>query len=158
MQLYLDLDGVLADFDALAGELCNTDNIHKFEFVFGPDAFWRRIDSDPFFFANLLPKEDAYELLNAVHQLNPIILTALPRAGAKTIEEQKRQWVADYVGDDTKVITCLAKDKPIYCKPGDVLVDDRNINRVEWEKRGGIFILHTGASDTINQLIAKGII
>jgi hypothetical protein len=89
--------------------------------------------------------------------LDPIILTALPREGAEKVDRQKRQWVRDYFGE-YEVITCQTKDKPNYCKPGDILIDDRAVNRDRWIKKGGTYIIHTTAARTVGALQALGII
>jgi hypothetical protein len=155
-KIFLDMDGVLADFDKAAGHLLGTDDIHKWEFVHGPKAFWRILDSFPNFFGSLPLMEGALHLWHSVVKREPIILTALPRVGASDVDKQKRDWVkaklpAKYEVD---VITCQTLEKPGYCNPGDVLVDDRAVNREAWEARGGKFILHTSAENTLQQLKA----
>lgn len=157
MTLYLDLDGVLADFDKAAGDRMGTDNIYRYEFVWGTKKFWEKINADEFFFADLEPMEDAYDLLEAVGHLNPTILTALPSENFETIAEQKRNWVSQHIGG-YNVITCFTKDKPDYCKRGDILIDDRAVNRDAWIAKGGTYIIHTTARRTIGALKALGII
>ena len=157
MTLYLDLDGVLADFDKAAGERMGTDNIYKYEFVWGQAKFWEKINVDPDFFAELEVMPDAWDLMGAVSHLNPIILTALPRTGAEMVDKQKRRWVDDNFGA-YDVIACQTKDKPNFCQPGDILIDDRAINRDAWIKKGGTYIIHTTAARTIGTLQALGII
>jgi hypothetical protein len=159
-KIFLDMDGVLADFDAAAGHLLGTDDIHKWEFVHGPKAFWRILDSFPNFFGSLPLMPDALTLWNAVRKEEPIILTALPRVGASEVDRQKRDWArtklpAHY---EVEVITCQTTEKPGYCNEGDVLVDDRAVNREAWEARGGKFILHTSAENSLQQLKAMGYI
>lgn len=159
MTLYLDLDGVLADFDSRAEAILGTDNIYKYEYVYGTDTFWRAIHKgDPCFFENLSMMPDADELWDATRHVNPVILTALPKSGANRVDEQKRQWVARHLSPAAKVITCLAHEKPNYCEPGDVLVDDRAVNRAAWEAKGGRFVVHTDARRTINELRSMGVI
>jgi hypothetical protein len=157
MTLYLDLDGVLADFDRRAGYRMDTDNIYKYEFVWGTGKFWDKINEDPEFFLNLGPTPDCYDLLEAVGHLNPIILTALPSSNSDGVDRQKRAWVKQHLGG-YEVITCLTKDKPNYCKPGDILIDDRAVNRDAWIAKGGIYIIHTTAARSIGALQALGII
>jgi hypothetical protein len=158
MTLYLDLDGVLADFDKAAGAQLGTDNIYKYEFIWGQSKFWQKINISEEFFADLEPMPDAWDLLGAVRHLNPIILTALPHTNAEAVDRQKREWVGDNLGYGLEVITCQTKDKPNYCKPGDILIDDRAINRDAWIKAGGTYIIHTTAARTIGTLQALGII
>ena len=157
MTLYLDLDGVLADFDGAAGARIGTDNIYKYEFVWGTKKFWEKINIDDDFFASLGVLPDAWDLMGAVRHLDPIILTALPHTGAEKVDRQKRQWVKDYFGA-YEVITCQTKDKPNHCKPGDILIDDRAINRDAWLANFGTYLIHTTAERTIGALKALGII
>ena len=100
---------------------------------------------------------DASDLLNAVEHLEPVILTALPRDNAERAAKHKRDWVSNHIGT-YEVLTCQTKDKPNFCKPGDVLIDDRAINRDAWLAKGGTYIIHTTAERTIGTLQALGII
>jgi len=84
--------------------------------------------------------------------LNPVILTALPKSDAADVDKQKRAWVAENLGPEVKVITCTTREKPLYCLPGDVLVDDRTVNKVNWELAGGVFIHHTSAAESLPQI------
>lgn len=156
--LFLDLDGVLADFDKTAGAILGTDNTYKFEFVHGNREFWRRLDEVPDLFASFDPMPDAYELWDAVKHLDPVILTALPKTNAASVDQQKRDWVSRHLGPTVRVITCETEDKPKFCRAGDVLVDDRAVNRSAWWAAGGDFILHTDARSTIERLWKMGII
>jgi hypothetical protein len=155
--IYLDLDGVLANFDKAAGERMGTDNIYKYEFVWGTKKFWEKINVDEYFFAELEVMDDAWDLLGAVGHLDPVILTALPSSNSEMVDRQKRAWVEENLGY-YKVITCLTKDKPNYCERGDILIDDRAVNRDAWIKKGGTYIIHTTAERTIGALGALGII
>jgi hypothetical protein len=157
VKLYLDLDGVLADFDKAAGERMGTDNIYKYEFVWGTKKFWDKINVDDSFFADLEVLPDAWDLLGAVGHLEPIILTALPKTGAELVDRQKRRWVRENLGG-YEVITCATHDKPKWCAAGDILIDDRAVNRDAWIAKGGTYIIHTDAKRTIGTLQALGII
>jgi 5'(3')-deoxyribonucleotidase len=157
MTLYLDLDGVLADFDKAAGAAMGTDNIYKYEFVWGTGKFWDKINEDPSFFAHLDPMPDCFQLWRAVCPLDPVILTAIPSTNGDKVAKQKKQWVEDYLGY-YQVITCPTKEKPNFCKPGDILIDDRAVNRDAWIAKGGTYIIHTTAARSIGALQALGII
>ena len=157
MKLFVDLDGVLADFDKSAGAILGTDNIYKYEFVWGQEVFWQKLNAYQKFFRNLEKMPDADRLWSAVKHLNPTILTALPHEGADRVAQQKRAWVYDHFGSP-EIITCLTKDKPNYCGPGDILIDDRAVNRDAWIKAGGTYVIHTTAARTIGTLQALGVI
>lgn len=156
MTIYVDLDGVLADFDCDAELYLHTDNIYKYEFVWGPKKFWDKLNEFPNFFRELPKKADADHLFfNLPWDIT--VLTALPSTDAARVEEQKRAWVHEHY-EGTPVITCQTKDKPSFCSPGDILIDDRAINRDAWIKAGGTYIIHTTAERTIGTLKALGII
>src|SRR5690606_19023657 len=111
-QIYLDMDGVLADFDAAARKALGTDNSYKWEWIHGTKAFWATLYANPNFFADLPPMPDALRLFERVEHLRPIVLTALPKTGAVEVDRQKREWVARYLGADVQVITCQTHEKP----------------------------------------------
>lgn len=157
-KLFLDLDGVLADFDSAAEAILKTDDIHKWQFVYGEDEFWKRMNAVPGLFAKFEPMDDARHFWEKVKHLEPKILTAVPKTNPTTVAMQKRQWVRKHLGADVDVITCGSRDKPEFCEPGAILVDDRAINRAEWEAKGGVLILHTCAGATLSALKVMGVI
>ena len=147
MKVFLDLDGVLADFDA--GVVALTGK-HPRELT--TRAMWRRIARAPAFFAALAFAGDGKRLWEFCRPLGPTILTGLPHGGWAA--PQKRSWVAQMLGPDVPVITCMSRDKARYAAPGHVLVDDRETARDRWEARGGVFIQHKDAATTIAALEA----
>lgn len=153
-QLYLDCDGVLADFDRRATEIFGMPP-DRFEKRFGLGTFWKRLATTPNFFAELPLMPDAMELYDAVKGVNPIILTGLPRGG--WAEPQKRRWAADHF-PGVPVITTSAALKREHCHPGDVLVDDKDKYRRLWEQAGGIFVHHSSAGQSIAALTALGML
>ena len=153
-QIYLDCDGVLADFDKGAEAILGMPP-GRFEKRYNPGLFWKRLAQAPDFFDSLPPMADAYALYEAVKHKDPIILTGLPRGN--WAEPQKRRWAeAHFPG--VPVITTMAALKREHCHPGDALVDDRVKHRKLWEDAGGVFIVHTDARSSIEALRAKGFI
>lgn len=147
-QLYLDCDGVLADFNAGAKTvLGKTPDV--FVAKYGMGRFWQRLAHTPDFYANLPLMPGAMELFSAVRHLDPVILTGLPRGNWAA--DQKVRWAAEHF-PGTRIITCMAVDKRKYAKPGDVLVDDTLRHRHLWEEAGGIFIHHCCVPETIEEL------
>jgi hypothetical protein len=161
MTIYVDLDGVLADYDSRANEVLNTDNHYKYEFIWGKEVYWHRVSASNNFFGKLSPMSDASLLWSTVRKVapyKPVILTALPSTDSEAVDRQKRRWVKDHIQHDAEVITCQTHEKPNYCKPGDILIDDRAINRDAWLAKGGTYIIHTTAERTIGALQALGVI
>jgi 5'(3')-deoxyribonucleotidase len=155
--IYFDMDGVLADFDKAAEAVLGVSG-HKFAFTHGDAEFWRRVDAVPDFFLGFDLMPGARALWNATKGRQRAILTALPKTGADNVARQKRGWVASYLGPEVTVITCLTKEKPNYCRPGDILIDDRNVNLAAWEAAGGIFIHHERVTDTLIRLGQLGLV
>jgi 5' nucleotidase, deoxy (Pyrimidine), cytosolic type C protein (NT5C) len=151
-RIYLDCDGVLADFDKGAEAILGLPG-HVFEKRHGAGEFWKRLARAENFFDSLAPLPDAFELYEAVKAKGPIILTGMPRGA--WAEPQKRRWAERHF-PGVPVITTLAALKREHCHPGDVLVDDRDQHRRLWEQAGGLFIHHKSARDSTAALKAAG--
>jgi hypothetical protein len=153
-QIYLDCDGVLADFEKAAAAIFAMPS-DAFEDRHGVAAFWRELARADGFFEHLDLLPDAMALYDAVKAKAPIILTGMPHG--KWAEPQKRAWAAKHF-PGVPVIATLAVMKREHCQPGDVLVDDRLQHRKLWEDAGGLFIHHTSAQSSIAALKAAGYI
>ena len=146
--LFLDLDGVLADFDAGARALLGMSSA-QFEAHYGRREFWRRIATAPNFYGTLPEMPDARQLFEAVAHLKPTILTGLPLGNWAA--PQKVEWAAEHF-PGVPIITCMARDKHQHMHPGDVLVDDRDNHRPAYEAEGVVFVHHKNAEDSLRQL------
>lgn len=147
-RIYLDCDGVLADFEKGAEAVLGMPS-RRFEQRFGLKSFWARLASTPDFFNTLELIPDAMELFEAVRHREPVILTGLPRGA--WAEPQKRRWTARHF-PGVEVITTSAALKREHCHPGDALVDDTVKFQHLWEKEGGVFIPHVSAAASIEAL------
>jgi 5'(3')-deoxyribonucleotidase len=147
-RLFLDLDGVLADFDAGAQALLGMTPT-EFEEHHGRREFWRRIASAPNFYGTLPQMPDARRLFDAVEHLKPTILTGLPVGNWAA--PQKVQWAHEHF-PDVPIITCMARDKHLHMSEGDVLVDDRDNHRAAFEREGVVFVHHKSAEDSLRSL------
>lgn len=150
--VFLDCDGVLADFDRGAARIFGVPP-QEYERRHGMGRFWSALAEAPDFFDTLDLMPDAMELFTAVRHLDPIILTGLPRGA--WAEPQKRRWAARHF-PNVKVITTTAALKREHCRPGDALVDDRDRYRDRWEHAEGVFIHHTSAAASIAALRHHG--
>lgn len=149
-QLFLDLDGVLADFDRGVEEITG-----KRPDQLGTSEMWRALAGHENFFGTLALMEDAQQLWDFCEPYEPIILTGLPRGDWAAA--QKHDWVANMLGRDVEVITCWSRDKHKWSGPGRVLVDDRASHADKWEAKGGEFILHRSAQQSIHRLTELGL-
>lgn len=147
--LFLDLDGVLADFDRGVREVTG-----KAPEELPMKVMWRELSRHRDFFGTLKFMHDAQELWEFCAPHNPTILTGLPLGS--WAPEQKRRWVAHMLGAHVRVVTCMTRDKPRFASAGAVLVDDREKTRLGWEAAGGVFVLHTNARHSMAALKGLG--
>ncbi|WP_207538504.1 HAD family hydrolase [Sabulicella rubraurantiaca] len=147
--LFLDLDGVLADFDR--GVLAVTGRRPE---ELPLKTMWAALSRAPAFFDTLEFMEDAEVLWRFCAPHKPTILTGLPLGS--WAPEQKRRWVARMLGAHVPIITCMSRDKPRWSGRGHVLVDDRASAREGWERKGGTFIHHRSARESIAALQELG--
>jgi hypothetical protein len=149
LTLFLDLDGVLADFARGVREVTG-----KAPEDLSLWSMWRALARAPAFFETLAFMEDSEVLWRFCAPHRPTILTGLPLG--TWAPEQKRRWVARMLGADVPVITCMARNKPRWSGPGRVLVDDRAAACAGWERRGGTFVHHVSAERSIAALRRLG--
>jgi plasmid maintenance system antidote protein VapI len=150
MQIYLDCDGVLADFDSPAELILGEPPRTADERLGGPE-FWLRLQNHKDFFRNLQVHPEGKKLYEALHHLHPVILTGCPPGG--WAEPQKLAWAREHF-PDAKIICCLAKNKRDYMRPGDILIDDYLKYRELWIEAGGHFIHFQNAEQTLRELNA----
>lgn len=147
-QLFLDVDGVLADFDGGVVRLTGL-TPEQLEEQRGRGGFWKALARAEGFYANLDPLPGAPEMVEQVRHLKPILLTGLPLG--KWAAPQKERWAARHF-PGVPIITTMARNKHLHMEKGDVLVDDRENHRHLWENAGGIFVHHRSAEDTLRKL------
>ena len=152
--LFLDLDGVLVDFEKGVEKLFGKppEAVH-------PRQMWPRLAKTPDFYNTLEWMPDGKVLWAFCRPLTPVILTGMPVG--KWAEPQKRRWCERELGADVPVITCLSRHKPARAVAVDpqripVLVDDREKIKAPFEEAGGVFIHHRKAIDSIQALRALG--
>jgi len=153
-RIFVDMDGVLADFntgvEALTGTpFPNTDQGHN-------DYDERKEElTNKRLFRMLPPLPDMYDLIGYIRHTNLPweILTAAGVVNRELVVWDKQEWIKEHVSP-TVVVTCTmtGSQKGMFAIEGSVLIDDRQKNLDAWVEHGGIGILHTSAEDTINQL------
>jgi hypothetical protein len=147
--IWLDMDGVVADFDLgyfnLFGE-------HPTRWPEAETVKWKLVHSVPDFYRRLPLMAGAHDLFKCAKEIDDTgFLTGVPKS-ITTCEAQKREYIAENFGADVIVKCCPSRDKWRECRPGDTLVDDYTRYRVDWERADGIFVHHTSAADSIHQL------
>jgi 5'(3')-deoxyribonucleotidase len=149
-QIFLDCDGVLADFDRHAYEHFGG-HPRLVEEEKGQAFFWESLEKRGDFYRNLPLMRDAMTLVEGVRHLNPIILTGCPRGDWS--QPQKTAWAKEHF-PDLRLILCRSAEKRNHAKPGDVLIDDWPQYRHLWVEMGGVFISHFDAETSLQTLWA----
>lgn len=149
-QLFLDCDGVLADFDSYATDYFGM-NPRVYEEKVGSKQFWQELEAKGNFYRDLPLMHDARGLVDAVAHLRPTILTGSPRGD--WARQQKMDWAREHF-PELDIIVCRSADKWKYSEPGDVIIDDWNQYRHCWIAAGGIWITHTCAKTSLDALWA----
>jgi len=141
LTLFLDLDGVMFDFDGY------------FEKLFGlpcsllPDKeMWRLIESHGAFFRTMPLCEGAMHFYRCVLPLHPMFLTACPGSRFADIAAQKRGAVRHHFGDKAPMVPTPGGEAKVHYMHarGDILVDDFGRNCDRWREEGGFAIHHNG--------------
>ena len=151
MQIYVDMDGVLADFD------------RHYRRTFGSvptrpgGADWKAVRAHKGFYLGIPPMGDLDVLWARLAPYNPIVLTGVP-ASVEEAEGNKLEWIVKNLNTMPEVICCAARDKADYCLPGDLLIDDYERHMQLWLDAGGRWITHVSAEATCLRLMLMGII
>ena len=160
--IFVDMDGVVADFDTFASDLLGRKiGWHQSKFDLTGEE-WEKLTTVDRLYYQLPLMPDATKLIAYVKSLSTRFhvqfLTAVPRR--TTMPEaraDKQAWVDKYFPGMKMDIGPFSHDKQKWCSPGDILIDDRPSNIEEWMRAGGIAIYHTGDVDktikTLNEII-----
>ena len=161
--IYLDMDGVVANFDKRFEDLSG---MTPSEFIskYDKNAFWDLIDEKHkiAFWRGIEVMPGADRLVNYVAQYPYEMLTA-PSAKKQSVIG-KSLWIKDKVGtlysSQPKVTYKRAKEKHLV-KPNltkfDILIDDKPSTIDNWNNAGGTGIFYQSASQVINDLKKLGL-
>ena len=159
--IFCDLDGVLVDFDKGYKDLTGVTT--KYADSQGKEVFWGTFKnslkdkdiSEYEYWKDLEWMPDGQSLWSFIKNYDPYILSAPTRdPESKT---GKKVWVSDHLGKVKGLILVYAYKKPEYSGKNRILIDDRAQTIKEWRSKGGIGILHTSTSDTIEKLKKLGL-
>ena len=144
-EIYVDMDGVLADF------------FGEWKKLVGKD--WREIDKDEIepalkkirdeedFWLNIPLTSNAKKLLGIIKEVkgNYKILSS-PLANDPKSEPHKREWIEKNLDFFPPTEVIITKDKAKYATNPDgtpnILIDDYGVNIAAWESAGGIGFKH----------------
>ena len=158
--IYVDMDGVIADFNKGFKSITGSEGLNAYEYEnkHGKNSIWKIIDnySKTKFFENLPWTEDGKELWKFVNKIsnNVKILTALGKTdGHSSIG--KKNWLnknLPNLHDDDIVMVPNKHAKKHWATPHSIIIDDTDVVISEWKKKGGIAIHHKSTKETIKRL------
>ena len=154
-KIFSDMDGVLTDFDESFKKASDGIAPRDYEKKFGKDKFWELIDgSGVGYWVGMPYMPDGEQYWNYIKDYDVELLSSPSRSNTSRLG--KRLWVRNNM-PGVKLTLAQASKKQNYANPDSILIDDRKSNIDQWISQGGIGILHTSASDTIQQLKKLGL-
>jgi 5'(3')-deoxyribonucleotidase len=145
-QIFLDMDGVLVDFDEGVRQKFSCDwwyptewSIPYEELGFEQEQFWNVLDY-PEFWEHLSWTKDGKEILFVLAQYKPCILShcRLPNSFAGKWKWLQRE-IPDVIPEERVL---MGWGKTNVAHPNAILIDDSDHIIEEWEHRGGLGILY----------------
>lgn len=158
LKVYVDLDGVLADFDRHYSKVVGKSREDWPCTDGNDDLFWFPIIRTKRFWLDIPLMKDAMELWEFVSKHHYVTILSSP--GTHDTERatiQKRLWVANHLGENVNMVLKQAKQKHHYACPNSVLIDDWEKNIKNWQAAGGLTIHHKSAKETIEALKLLGL-
>lgn len=156
--IYIDMDGVVADFDKLVSTLLGRKigwgvadiTSEEWESISKIDNLYYKLD--------LIPESTMMVALckSFSTRFDVSFLTALPRQSTMiSARRDKIDWANKYFPGIPVNFGPYSADKQKWCTPGDILIDDKPENVEQWTKKSGVAVHHTGDHDrTISNILA----
>ena len=143
MIIYLDMDDVVADWHEAAQQFLNLRWNVEGERI--PKEEWDKLKQHARFYRDLPLKEGAHDLVQWCREAvdkklatGLAFLSAIPKDNDMQFAPQDKVWWAnDHFPGIPVFIGPYSHDKHMHCEPGDILIDDRMTNCLEWENAGG---------------------
>jgi hypothetical protein len=154
-KIYLDMDGVLADFFAEYAKLAGvtSGSYRDIPPAKADPTLDKMIGTDFFYRLPKFPTADS--LVKLVLQYVPTyaICSSPLRGDHANSEKWKRAWIKDNLNPmPTEIIITGQKERHAVNPDGspNILIDDRGTNIVAWRARGGIGIKYQADEDSLN--------
>ena len=160
-KIYLDMDGVLADFFTEYAKLAGikSGNYRDIPPAKADPTLDKMIGTD--FFARLPKFKTADSLVKMVLSYVPKynICSSPLRGDHKNSEHYKRIWIQKHLSPQpAEIIITGQKERHAVNPDGspNILIDDRGTNIVAWRARGGIGIKYQADEDSLDT-VARGL-
>lgn len=164
-KVYLDMDGVVADFDKRFKDLSGMEP-KEFESKYGKNAFWDFIDEGDNkikFWVGIEPMPNAQNLVSYINKNFDYEMLTAPSV-KKQSRLGKSLWIRNWTNkglfpSKPKINFKFSNNKQDFAAPKHILIDDKKRTIDQWNAAGGIGILYQSAEQVIKDLenVKKGI-
>jgi len=141
--IYLDMDGVIADFGKRYQELFKITTKEAERDKKWGQSFDKFVQDRHFATLDLMP--EAIELMDYLKGTGiPITILSSTASDKRDplIRPQKMEWLKKHKIDFPVILVPGARLKKDYATPDSILIDDTAKNIDDWRREGGIGILH----------------
>lgn len=133
--IYIDMDGVVADFDQSIVDYFGEEYSNKIA-----DEFWKRTCVEAEIFRRMPAIPEGVRMVNAIGAERDICFMTSTGGMPHHIDiaKQKLDWLCAHGLGEHPVAFCMnTRGKGLYAKPGALLIDDREKVCTEWILQGG---------------------
>ena len=146
-EIYVDMDGVLADFFTEWGKLMGVQNWWNIKDEHDIDDALQKIRDTDNFWLDLPLTSNAINLLNLIKDVKgSYIILSSPLPGDKNSEPHKREWIKKNLSFFPPKEVLIRHDKESFATQQDgtpnILIDDYGVNIQKWEAKGGVGFKH----------------
>ena len=141
MIIYFDMDGVLTNFRKRIEEYKAEDKKTDYE-------FWTSLEELPIKGIVNLLKYNGYKLG---------VISMLPSKPTHIFDAAlgKPDWLQEHYSGIFEHVYYVENNKAQHCKPGDILIDNKQSNIDAWNLSGGIGIYFDGYTESSNDLLDR---
>jgi 5'(3')-deoxyribonucleotidase len=140
------MDDVVADWRTAAEDFLKLKFPNGDQWARIPDDKWAELKRNSRFYRHLPLKENAHDLVQFCRDAvskgladGMAFLSAIPHNNDMPWAIQDKVWWAHEHFEGIPVfLGPYSHDKHVHCRPGDILIDDRTSNCMEWENAGGL--------------------
>jgi hypothetical protein len=155
MNLFVDMDGVLCDFDSqirtvFKDRIEPNEDVRMFKERIGSNQFWKGIrERGESFWATMEPNDENIQEVwqRLCSKVKHIAILSSPDKKDPSSITGKNMWLDIHFGKGEPPCRLFQSDKHVHATPDSILIDDRPDLIENWKNNGGKGILFQGKFD-----------